>query len=320
MTAMRSRATGKHAETETMTHPPVRRTRLSIGVAIVAAALTLSACAPTVDGVTDSPPSKSAAFAHIHALTMDPDGDELLVATHEGLYRLAIEPDGSATAEGPIGGFDFDPMGFTLRDGIAYASGHPGPTTPSSFGNPNLGLIVSDDLGKTWTNMSLTGQTDFHALTVVQPSEGGAVSVFGIDSGRQAIQRSFDGGQTWTDGAEVVARDILADPSDPGTIYVTTEDGLAVSRDDASTFAIDTAAPPLYLISADLVTGCLAGIDVNGTVWTREGVDTWVRGGQVSGAPQAFTDSGDRLYVADDRGIAFSEDNGESWTVIKLSS
>lgn len=283
------------------------------------AAFALSGCAPTMDGTTDSPPATSAAFAHIHALTVDPNGDELLVATHEGLYRLVISPQGSATAEGPIGGFDFDPMGFTLSNGIAYASGHPGPTTPSSFGNPNLGLIISHDLGKSWTNISLTGQTDFHALTVSKASDGGAISVFGIDSGRQAIQRSFDGGLTWTDGAELVARDILADPSHPGTIYVTTQDGLAVSHDNASTFAIDAAAPPLYLISADLVTGSLSGIDVNGTVWTREGISTWVRGGPVSGTPQAFTDSGDRLYVADDRGIAFSEDNGESWTIIKVS-
>ncbi|MDQ2636206.1 MAG: hypothetical protein M3Y83_04925, partial [Actinomycetota bacterium] len=71
-----------------------------------------------------------------------------------------MRPGGAASIEGPLGGLDFDPMGYTIADGIAYASGHPGPTTPESFGRPNLGLITSGDGSQTWNNVSLTGTTD----------------------------------------------------------------------------------------------------------------------------------------------------------------
>ena len=303
-----------------MTCPAQPTTRLLTGVALAVASVLLAGCssdpgdAANVSGLT--PP----AFEHIHALTVDPNSGDLIVATHEGLYGLAVASDGTATADGPIGGLDFDPMGFTLSGDTAYASGHPGPTTPDSFGSPNLGLIISTDLGKTWANVSLTGQTDFHALTVAPPGEDeSAARIFGVDSSKSAIQRSLDGGNTWTDGAELVARDILADPASPGTIYATTENGLAVSSDDASSFEIVPQAPALYLLSADRATNAIVGIDTSGAVWKQDGTDAWVRGGTVSGTPQAVAASGNRLYVADDRGIAFSDDDGASWTVINMS-
>jgi hypothetical protein len=137
-------------------------------------------------------------------------------------------------------------------------------------------LIVSTDRGQSWANVSVTGQTDFHALTGSPPAkDGNAVRIFGIDSSTSTIQRSLDGGTTWTDGAELVARDILVDPTDPGTIYATTEKGLAVSSDDAASFAILSHAPALYLLGANNVTSALAGIDTTGAVWTQDDTDIW---------------------------------------------
>jgi cyanophycinase-like exopeptidase len=69
-------------------------------------------------------------------------------------------------------------------------------------------------------------------------------------------------------------------------------------------------------ISSD--TNLLAGIDTSGMVWKQNIADEWVRGGKVSGTPQAVTVFGNRLYVAGDSGIAFSDDEGTSWTVIKM--
>ena len=130
------------------------------------------------------------------------------------------------------------------------------------------------------------------------------------------IQRSVYGGVTWTDGDELVARDILADPTTPGKVYATTEAGAAVSEDDAVTFHVDPTAPALYLVGMDAVKKQLVGVDTGGSIWRRaEG--TWVRGGRVAGVAQAFASHDGRVYVADDRGIAFTEDDGATWIGLK---
>ncbi len=293
-------------------------------LALLGASMLLVGCAAASDeeypGVPGSAPE---AFQHIHSLTADPQQSALLVGTHAGVYELIVDELGAATIEGPIGGLDFDPMGFTMRDDIAYASGHPGPTTPASFGSPHLGLIVSNDRGESWRTISLSGQTDFHDIAVGPPAvdaeSDGHGTIYGLDTSKLALQRSFDGGASWSDGAELIARDIAADPATPGTLYATTEDGFAVSSDDGESFTVDTSAPPLYLVSIDPVTGTLAGIDTSGTVWIGDASDAWVSGGAVSGTPGALTISGDRIFVADERGIAFTDDIGETWTILDMT-
>ena len=279
---------------------------------VVSATMLLTGCT-TVATPPSSTNGGSAIVGHIHELVSSESDGSLLVATHEGLHRLSVDPDGSAIAVGPLGDLDFDPMGFTIADGTAYASGHPGPTTPDSFGAPNLGLITSTDGAETWTNISLTGVTDFHALAVM--SSGAELpQVFGLDPGNPRIQRSTDGGRTWRDGAELVARDILV----VGTrLYATTSEGLAISEDGGMTFTLDPAAPALYLVAADRQ-GTLAGIDTTGTLWTRSPGQDWNQGGTVSGTPQAVAADGARIFVADDRGIAFTEDAGATWVVLEV--
>lgn len=288
----------------------LRTTALASGLAATTAVL-LSGC--STSGATSSLPGPEVSFAHVHELVADQQDGGLLVGTHEGLYRLLIDADGVTTATGPLGGLDFDPMGFTIAGDIAYASGHPGPTTPDGFGTPNLGLITSTDLGETWTNVSLTGATDFHALAVMT-SGSELLHVFGLDPGNTRIQVSTDGGLTWGDGAELVARDILVVGS---TLYATTPEGLVVSEDDGMTFTLDPAAPPLYLVAADRG-DALAGIDTTGKLWTRSPGQDWTPGHAVTGTPQALAVEGARIYVADDRGIAFTEDAGATWIVLEV--
>lgn len=285
---------------------------LSSAAAVVTATMLLAGCSPTAPSAT-TPPDAAPAFEHIHELVVDPADGTLLVATHEGLYRLTVDKNGRATAVGPIGDLDFDPMGFTIADGTAYASGHPGPTTPDTFGSPNLGLITSTDAGETWINVSLTGVTDFHGLTVM-PTEGGSPRVFGYDGSAGRVEVSLDGGLTWTAGASVAARDILAVGDQ---LYATTAEGLAVSTDNGASFTFDTAAPSLYVIAAD-DDGELAGVDTTGTIWTLLPGQEWVQGQTVTGTPQAFAVAGSRIYVADDRGIAITDNDGATWTVLKV--
>jgi sugar lactone lactonase YvrE len=278
---------------------------------VLTATLLLSGCAAAAPpGAIRTP---EVTFQHIHKIEIGQNDAELLVAAHDGLYRVTAQADGEATVVGPVGGFDFDLMSFAIAGDTAYASGHPGPGTADSFGNPNLGLITSTDLGKNWVSLSLTGVTDFHALTAAEDDSTHG-RVFGIDTSKQRIQRSMDGGETWSEGAEIVARDILAVTE---RLYATTPNGLAVSDDQGSSFVIDSDAPDLYLVAADGA-GQLAGIDIHGNLWVRGAGDVWATGGTVTGGPQSIAAGTGRIYVADDRGIAFTSDKGATWTVLTM--
>lgn len=296
----------------TTSTPSLRAVSSGSGLAaLLTATLLLSGC--TATAVPGAIPAPEVAFQHIHKLEVGQIEGELIVAAHDGLYRLTFGSDSEATVEGPIGGFDFDLMGFAIAGDSAYASGHPGPNTTGTFGTPHLGLIASTDLGESWTSVSLTGEVDFHALTAETGADG-VERVFGLDTSKQQIQRSLDGGQTWSDGAELVARDILA--AGP-LLYATTPDGLAVSEDDATSFDVDLNAPALYLVAADRA-GQLSGIDINGNAWMRDAEGVWTTGGTATGTAQALAVDGNRIYVADDRGIVFTDDKGETWTVLTL--
>lgn len=283
-----------------------------VATATVAVALFLAGCS-TVTPPLAAPPDP--VVEHIHELVVDPSDGTLLVATHQGLYRITVGSDEASRVDGPVGGLDFDPMGFTIADGVAYASGHPGPTTPDSFGSPNLGLITSTDAGGTWSNVSLTGVTDFHALTV-KAGDNQTPVVFGYDGSAGRLERSIDGGLTWSSGAQVDARDILAVGDE---LYATTAEGLAVSTDSGATFAVDPAAPSLVVIAADQE-GSIAGVDASGTIWTRQPGQAWTHHHTVTGTPQALAVDGSQIYVADDRGIAVTEDAGGTWKMLTVES
>jgi hypothetical protein len=290
-----------------MPQPAFRSTAGRLSAAVLTVLLAGCAAAPAAV----APIALPAALPHIHALVADPAGDGLLVATHEGIFTWSPADGAEKAVSGPLGGNDLDPMGLTLDAGAAYASGHPGPATPAELGGPNLGLIRSDDGGLTWRTLSLGGEVDFHALSVGPSSGPGARPIYGLDSAG-TMRVSADGGYTWREGASVAARVILADPMVPDRVYATTAAGLAVSADGGVSFAVDTTAPGLFLIAAD--GGTAAGVDTAGTLWLRLPLGGWESGGTVTGTPQALLVDGTRVYVADDRGIAFTDDLGGSWT------
>ncbi len=292
-----------------MAMPHYDHFRAAAGLAGACLAALLAGCTATPAAV--APITLPAALSHIHALVADPAGDGLLVATHEGIFTWSPAGSAAPAVSGPLGGDDLDPMGLTLDAGAAYASGHPGPATPAELGGPNLGLIRSDDNGLTWRTLSLGGEVDFHALSIGPSTGTGPRPIYGLDSAG-TVRVSADGGYTWAEGASVAARTILADPMVPGRVYATTATGLAVSGDSGSSFAVDVTAPGLFLITAD--GGTMAGVDTAGVLWRRLPLGGWESGGTVAGTPQALLVDGTRLYVADDRGIAFTDDLGGSWT------
>lgn len=182
--------------------------------------------------------SDLAGKTHIHGLAFDrTDPARIYIATHHGLMRSA--GDGSvervsATAD------DF--MGFVPHPSdpaVFYASGHP-------QGGGNLGLIRSDDGGKTWEQLSpgVDGPVDFHQLAV---SPGDPAVLYGAFGG---IQASRDGGKSWERVGDAPAAliDLAVSPADPDTVYAATENGLMISRDGAASWRMARAGAPVTAV------------------------------------------------------------------------
>lgn len=257
--------------------------------AITAAVLTLTLTGCTAQN--SEPDTIPPRIEHAHGIAADPRGDDLLVATHGGIFTVTANGEVS----GPVGGHVFDAMGFTIADDTLYASGHPGPKTPAELGAPNLGIIRSDDYGATWSPVALNGSTDFHVLTA-----GPDGTLYGIASDGVDVLISTDNGREWTPGASLSAADLAATKDG---LFAATEEGLLVSADQGATFAPVEGAPILYTLDVQ-PDGTLAGVGTDGALWSQSVDGAWQRLESLQGAAQAFTviDTG-QFVLVDDRGI-----------------
>ncbi|KRE60529.1 hypothetical protein ASG92_21490 [Arthrobacter sp. Soil736] len=272
--------------------------------AAAALILALSACtAPSSATSTPSGYGSGYPTAHVHGITVDHSG-KVLLATHEGLFDVSAKP---AVKIGPTN----DLMGFTPAAGqsVFYASGHPG--KGSDLPNP-VGLIRSDDGGKTWEQLSRQGESDFHALTVTR---SGVVAFDG------SLLTSPDG-KHWTQTTAGFEPAVLAGNPGSDTILATTPEGLQRSTDGGKTWQKNTAAPVIqfaaFATAADAV-----GIEPGGTVHaSADGGATWKRTGSVDGQVQAMTagkgaDGAIRIWVATETGVVISNDGGTTFTPYK---
>ncbi|MGC5583174.1 F510_1955 family glycosylhydrolase [Ornithinimicrobium sp. W1665] len=203
------------------------------------------------------------AITHIHAAQRDPGSGDLLLATHQGLFRL---DDGALRPVGPV----MDLMGFTIdSDGTYLASGHPGPQ--SDLPEP-LGLITSEDRGATWTVASRGGQSDFHSLT----SSGATLTGF------DGTLRSTRDRTTWQERPIPSPPRVLAASPD-GTLLATTAAGLLRSQDDGATWATLTPPRPVVLVAwADQST--VVAVTAEGTIATStDSGESWTLGATALG-------------------------------------
>lgn len=283
------------------------RTRWLAAGTIGVAALLLSACGTThtadsmdSDGgmtMSDMNIDASSMSSHVHNLAFD--GTRLIIGTHEGLWAQSGEDEPVQISTDA-----FDVMGFAMGGSTWFASGHPG----AGMNAPdNLGLMVSNDSGKTWTNLSLSGEVDFHRLVAL-----GKVAM-GISSSNGHLLRTEDGGKTWADLDATTLYDIALAPADADTVIGTSEKGLMRSTDGGKTFTKVEGAPLLALLS---VTGMKTiGADVYGTVFesTDAGL-TWMQIGKLAGQPSAFAASGDLIAALVDTTVYLSTDGGERFT------
>lgn len=215
------------------------------------------AAAPVSSPASASSSRPPVAITHIHAVARDPKSGELLLATHEGLFRHV---NGDLVQNGPV----IDLMGFAVApDGTYYASGHPG--VGVDLPQP-VGLITSTDAGRSWRVASRGGQSDFHALTA------GSTAVIGFDG----VLRSSTDGTTWTTRSIPAPPRTLAAAPTSGALLATTEAGLLASSDTGATWrTLSTPVTALLVTWADektmviaTTTGQLGVSSDAGITWT----------------------------------------------------
>jgi hypothetical protein len=287
----------------------MRRLTLAAALTMVLALVGLSACGDSDDGTAEpsapQPNSDSASLEHIHGLGMDPDSGTLYVATHYGLFEAR---DGEQQVR-RIGDSQQDIMGFSVIVADRFiGSGHPDPNDANS--PPNLGLIESRDGGRTWKNISLLGEADFHVL------ESSGERVYGFDGTQGRLMVSSDGGRRWSQRTPPAAMfDLAIDPRDPRRIVASTEVGVVVStnagkiwrpgRNDIAGLLAWPSAGALYLV------------DGQGQVQrSADGGRQWQPTGSIGDQPAAFMAHEDELYAAlHDGTVKRSTDGGASWTL-----
>jgi photosystem II stability/assembly factor-like uncharacterized protein len=264
----------------------------------------VAACAPASPRASGLPaPATSASGlpgSHVHGLTVNRETDQVLLATHDGLFDVTTQP---ATKNGGTN----DLMGFTAgpEQGVFFASGHPGPG--SDLPNP-LGLIKSTDGGKSWELLSRQGESDFHALTA---AKSGIVAFDGT-------LRTSPDGKTWSvQAAAFVPAALAADPMSD-TVLATTQDGVQRSTDGGRTWALNPAAPVIQYVTF-ASPGTAIGVEPGGAVhYSADGGATWSAKGRIDGQVQAIAavegpGADTRVWAATSAGVVVSTDGGATF-------
>jgi len=255
-----------------------------------------SSSAPSIEVESAQPVSGADLAGHIHNLAYD--GRQLLMGTHEGLWGQSPGEDATRVSDEP-----FDVMGFSRTDSRWFASGHPGKGMDAPA---DLGLLQSSDQGRTWAEVSLGGEVDFHRLVTSE------AVVFGVSAHDGRLLRSDDGGATWTDLGVPGLYDLAVSPADAAVVVGTTENGPVRSTDAGVTFERLADAPLLALLAWS--GGTLYGADVDGRILqsTNDGA-TWSERGLLPTQPLALAAAGDTVAALVDDAILESVDGGATF-------
>ncbi len=271
--------------------------------AVIAVVITLRLLRSDDPGAAD--PNDAYGVAHVHGLGINPADDSLIVATHNGSFRIPAEGDNAVR----IGDSLQDTMGFTVVGPDHFlGSGHPDLAGRRAGQPPQLGLIESTDGGATWTAISLSGEVDFHGLVDSHHQ------IYGWDAGTGRLMASTNR-TDWETRSTLALFGFVVDPDNPDYLLAAGPEGLLVSIDGGRTWN-PFAGPPLVVLSWGQTVG-LWGVDPAGAVYRHSALG-WTRTGEIPGEPQALLATPGALYAAahdtDGRtGIYLSTDDGTTW-------
>lgn len=170
---------------------------------------------------------------HVHGLAFSPDGQRLSIPSHHG---LAVYSQGRwSKAPGPA----HDYMGYAVARQAIYSSGHP--ARGSGLVNP-FGVIKSIDGGRTWQQLSLQGESDFHLLA--SGFDSATLYVYNTRPNSRmsapGLYYSRNDGANWqrasAQGIGEAPTALAVHPSDSRVVAMTTGAGLYLSRDAGQRF------------------------------------------------------------------------------------
>lgn len=273
-------------------------------------AIALTSAFPGCGGTNSSaPPGKQGsaddtALGHVHGLGVDPGDNTLYVASHNGVFR--VTDDG---ARERVADRSQDTMGFAVvGPGHFLGSGHPDvdeEDLPSS-----LGLIESTDGAETWESVSLLGDADLHAIEPV------GVRIYAYDSHTGSLITTTNRTE-WDTITTQPLYDLAANPSDPATVYATTDRGVLVSSTDQGEPVEVPGAPTLTGMDWQ-PDGPLVGVAPDGAVMVSDDPTTgvWREVGTLDGYAEAVDAIAGRWHAATDRGVYESVDDGATWRLV----
>jgi hypothetical protein len=248
----------------------------------------------------------------VGSLSVNPADSTLFMGTNTGLFRI---PEGASEPEKVVGQLETPDGSGKVSESLVVrfigpdqllASGHPaaGEALPAA-----LGLIRSEDAGKTWTSVSELGRADFHAI---EPSGSDLVAALFQQS---QVLVSSDEGRKWsTKAAPLPLVGLEVDPDDPKRWIGSTERGIFLSEDGGDSWRQRDPTPNVRFAWSD--DGELFRVDPGGPVKvSTDGGMRWEDRGSTGGEPQAMTIDDGTLYVAlIDGTLKVSEDGGQTFT------
>jgi len=282
------------------------RRLLSLGISGLAA-VALASCGEGDRDLAASPTTNELGPIHVHGLGVNPADDALFIATHTGMFRIA-EGEDEATR---VGDRYQDTMGFTVVGPDRFlGSGHPDLRDDLP---PYLGLIESGDAGLGWEPVSLLGRADFHVLEAAGRRVYGFGSDF--ETRREQFLTSRDGGRRWQSLRPPESMLSLAiDPTDSGGLLMSGRRALYRSTDAGESWQPVPGEPGLvgwsdagrlYLVTGD---GAVATTEAPGGEWRPAG-DVGSEPAAFEVEP------GGLFVALHDGSIKQSVDGGETWTL-----
>lgn len=195
--------------------------------------LVLSACNSNEKKVFSFEEVKNNQIDHIHGLGYINGENDVVIATHFGLYKYAKDGWQEANSQ------KHDYMGFqAVREGF-FSSGHP--EEGSEYKNP-LGLIKSIDKGASFEQLAFYGEIDFHYLAAGYDSNTIYVlNQMPVEEMNAGLHYSLDEGTSWTNAAmngftSNYISNLSAHPTRKELITIGSKEGLFISNDYGQNF------------------------------------------------------------------------------------